>query len=102
MIKNYDQEIEKMYHPENFETFDSIDAKYDDVEECPSCHEKEYRAIMIGNNQKGWHTTGYWECDSCYYQDKYPMPRDINPKTGKISKEHLDTCNGCSLCEGDK
>lgn len=32
MIKNYDQEIEKMYHPENFEPLD------DELNEDHDCH----------------------------------------------------------------
>jgi len=25
--------------------------------------------------------------------------KNIDPETGKISREHLDDCSGCSLCE---
>jgi len=68
MIKNYDQEIEKKYHPENFESSD--EDKFGDGETCPSCKEEEYRPLLIGNEERGFHRTGDWECDNCEYEDK--------------------------------
>jgi hypothetical protein len=62
MIKDYDLEIEKKYHPENFDVLG-------EAVECPSCHEIEYRAVVIGNDKDGWDPTGEHECDSCGYQD---------------------------------
>jgi len=72
MIKNYDQEIEKKYHPENFESSD--EDKFGDGETCPSCKEEEYRPLLIGNEERGFHRTGDWECDNCEYEDKEPTP----------------------------
>ncbi|MBL7045378.1 MAG: hypothetical protein ISR98_02150 [Parcubacteria group bacterium] len=76
MIKNYDQEIEKMYHPENFET----------VEECPSCKEEDFRPVLIGNDKDGWNKTGEWQCGSCDYQD-------VEPHDCKSGEESGCDCN---------
>jgi hypothetical protein len=29
-------------------------------------------------------------------------PPDIDPKTGKLTAEHMEECTGCALCEGDR
>ena len=29
------------------------------------------------------------------------MIEDIDKKTGKLTEEHLASCSGCSLCDGD-
>ena len=26
----------------------------------------------------------------------------IDPKTGKLTVEHIENCSGCALCEGDQ
>jgi hypothetical protein len=33
------------------------------------------------------------------YSDVLGTIEDIDNKTGKLSREHLDNCSGCSLCE---
>jgi len=37
-----------------------------------------------------FHTTPNELCKLCM---------DIDPKTGKLTQEHLDECAGCALCE---
>ncbi len=66
MIKNYDQEIEKQYHPENFENSDEEEDLY---ETCPSCKAEDYRKVVIGNKNDGYDWFGEMECDTCGYQD---------------------------------
>lgn len=34
------------------------------------------------------------------HSPSYREEADIDEKTGKVSREHLDNCSGCDLCEG--
>jgi len=38
-----------------------------------------------------------------FYRDVAPwMIDDVDPKTGKLTPEHIEECTGCPLCEGDE
>ena len=39
-----------------------------------------------------------------YGKPVYPEVWDteVDPKTGKLTREHMEECTGCALCEGDR
>jgi len=89
-MKNYDQEIEKRHHPENFEMPDEI--LEEQLEHAREQKEELHKTSREGMIQKEE------QCDCLDYWDKH---EDIDPNTGHLTMCHLDRCSGCSLCESD-
>ena len=55
------------------------------TETCPEC----------GRSDKLVHGI----CPKCYHEAMQGFSDFVDNKTGKLTKEHLENCAGCSLCE---
>ena len=43
------------------------------------------------------HNTFLENCSSCWAENV--IIKSVDSKSGRLTNEHMDKCNGCSLCE---